>query len=337
VLTVLFGILAGLIVLDVVIQTAGLIAILPLLERSPPFAVEPTAPAPAAERVSFRTPDGITLHASLHLPLAGQPTGTVIFCPELGGDHWSATWYCRALMEAGFAVLAFDFRNQGQSEKMPGYAPIHWLTEFEITDTLSAIQYVKERADLNELPIGLFGISRGGSAALVAAARSPEIQCVACEGVFSISTMSLHYTLRWASLYHPAWIMKLYPMWHVRSTLAMARWISQARRRCQYIVLEKWVRKLAGRPVLVVVDGRDTYVLPDITESLFQYFPQTTTQRWTVRGAKHNMAREVDTEEFDRRIVEFFSQMSATAQEATPGAKSRSVAIAASMNSRLSS
>ncbi len=336
-LTVVLSILAGLLVLDVIIQTAGLIAILPLLERSPPFAVEPTAPAPAAERVSFCTPDGLTLHASLHLPLDGQPTGTVIFCPELGGDHWSATWYCRALMEAGFAVLAFDFRNQGQSEKMPGYVPIHWLTEYEVTDTLAAIQYVKERPDLNELPIGLFGISRGSSAALVAAARSPEIQCVACEGVFSISTMSLHYTLRWASLYHPAWIMKLYPMWHVRSTLAMARWISQSRRGCRYIVLENWVRKLAGRPVLVVVDGRDTYVLPDITESLYQYFPQTTTQRWTVRGAKHNMAREVDAAEFDRRIVEFFSQMTSGARETASGAKSRSIALAPSLNSRLSS
>ena len=158
---------------------------------------------PAADRVEFRTLDGLTLHASLHLPLEARPSVTVIFCPELGGDHWSATWYCRALMEAGFAVLAFDFRNQGQSEKMPGYIPIHWLTEYEVTDTLSAISYVKDASDLRELPIGIFGISRGGSAALVAAARSPEIQCVACEGVFSISTMSLHYTLRWASLYHP--------------------------------------------------------------------------------------------------------------------------------------
>jgi hypothetical protein len=59
----------------------------------------------------------------------------------------------------------------------------------------------------------------------------------------------------------------------------------------------------------MIVDGRDTYVLPEISDSLFEYFPQGSSQRWAVRTAKHNMAREVDAEQFDRRIVEFFSQM----------------------------
>jgi hypothetical protein len=87
-------------------------------------------------------------------------------------------------------------------------------------------------------------------------------------------------------------------------------------------VLENWVRKLAGRPVLVIVDGRDTYVLPEISESLFQSFPQGTTQRWAVRGAKHNMAREVDAAAFDRRIVDFFSQMIDSGLKTVPGSKS---------------
>jgi pimeloyl-ACP methyl ester carboxylesterase len=337
VLLVVVCILAGLLLLDVVIQGAGIVAILPILERTPPFAVEPTSPAPAAEPVAFHTADGLTLHASLHLPGNDPPVGTVIFCPELGGDHWSATWYCRALPEAGFAVLAFDFRNQGQSERLQGYNPIHWLTEYEVSDVEAAIAYVKQRPELSELPLGLFGISRGGSAALVAAARCPDVQCVACEGVFSISTMSLHYTLRWASLFHPAWIMRLYPMWHIRSTLAAARLVSQMRRKCRYVVLENWVRKLAGRPVFVIVDGRDTYVLPEISESLLQTFPQGSTQRWAVRGAKHNMAREVNAEEFDRRLVEFFSQMLETRQQAAPAAKSRGEAAGQPYNNRLSS
>jgi pimeloyl-ACP methyl ester carboxylesterase len=331
------GILAGFVVLDLLIQVVAVFSILPILERSPPFAVEPTSPAPAAEAVEFQTSDGLTLHASLHLPGDGPPVGLVIFCPELGGDHWSATWYCRALLEAGFGVLAFDFRNQGQSDRLPGYAPLHWLTEYEVTDVLAAVAYLKQRADLRDLPMGLFGISRGGSAALVAAARCADIQCIACEGVFSISTMSLHYTLRWASLYHPTWIMRLYPIWHIRCTLALARWVSQFRRHCRYLVLEDWLPRLAGRPVLVIVDGRDTYVLPEISESLFQSFPQGSSQRWVVRTAKHNMAREVDSHEFDRRIVEFFSQMVALPRQAASGMKLRRDAAARPYNDRVSS
>jgi len=343
VLLVVFGIFAGLVIFDLVVRVVAVVAILPILERPPPFTVEPTSPAPAAEPVTFQTPDGLTLHASLHLPVDGLPTGLVIFCPELGGDHWSATWYCRALPPAGFAVLAFDFRNQGQSDRMPGYAPIHWLTEFEVTDVLAAVGYVKQRPDLCKLPIGLFGISRGGSAALVAAARSAEIQCVACEGVFSMSTLSLHFALRWASLYFPSWAMRFCPVWHVRSSLALARWISQFRRHCRYVLLEEWIGKLAGRPILMIVDGRDTYVLPAVSETLFQSFPQGSSQWWAARTAKHNMAREVDPEGFDRRLVEFFSQMAdsrrqaATGSTSSPGSKSRPDAASRPYNDRVSS
>jgi uncharacterized protein len=309
VLWVVLGVLAVWVVLDLIVRVSAVLAILPILERSPPFSVEPTAPSPTADAVTFKSGDGLTLRGSLHLPSEGAPRGVVIFCPELGGDHWSAGWYCRALQAAGFAILAFDFRNQGESDRLPHYMPIHWLTEYEVQDTKAAIDYVLARPDLAGLPLGLFGISRGGSAALVAAAQSPEVRCVACEGVFSISTMSLHYTLRWSSLYFPSWVMRLLPMWHIRTTLALARRVSQLRRHCHYVVLEDWLDRLGERPALMIVGGRDTYVLPEISETLFQRFPQANSRRWLVKTAKHNMAREVDPEEFDRRIVDFFAQM----------------------------
>jgi hypothetical protein len=116
--------------------------------------------------------------------------------------------------------------------------------------------------------------------------------------------------------------MRLYPIWHIRATLAVARWVSQLRRHCRYVVLEDWVKRLVGRPVLMIVDGRDTYVLPEISETLFQSFPQGTSQRWAVRHAKHNMAREVDPDAFDRRVVEFFSQMIESPRQAASKTKS---------------
>jgi hypothetical protein len=77
--------------------------------------------------------------------------------------------------------------------------------------------------------------------------------------------------------------------------------------------------------------------LPDINEALFQSFPQSSTHRWTVRGAKHNMARELDPEEFDRRIVELFTQMVDTPRQAASGPKSRPDASVRPYNNRLSS
>jgi uncharacterized protein len=309
VLWVVLGIVAVWVVIDLVIRVIAVLAILPILERSPPFAVEATAPSPTAEQVTFASSDGVTLRGSLHLPSNGTPRALVIFCPELGGDHWSAAWYCRALPSAGIAVFGFDFRNQGESDRLPGYAPIHWLTEYEVLDTKAAVEYASRRTDLAGVPIGLFGISRGGSAALVAAAQCPEVRRVACEGVFSISTMTLHYALRWSSLYFPSWLMRLLPIWHVRTTLVFARWVSELRRHCRYVLLENWLERLGERPALMIVDGRDTYVLPEISETLFEHFPQAGRRRWLAKTAKHNMAREVDAAEFDRRLVDFFSEM----------------------------
>jgi dipeptidyl aminopeptidase/acylaminoacyl peptidase len=128
VLWVVLGILAVWVVIDLIIRVIAVFAILPILERSPPFAVEPMAPSPTAEPVTFASSDGVTLRGSLHLPPNGAARAVVIFCPELGGDHWSAAWYLRALQAAGFAVFGFDFRNQGESDRLPGYMPFHWLT-----------------------------------------------------------------------------------------------------------------------------------------------------------------------------------------------------------------
>ena len=97
--------------------------------------------------------------------------------------------------------------------------------------------------------------------------------------------------------------------------------MSQLRRHCRYVVLEDWVKRLVGRPVLMIVDGRDTYVLPEISETLFQSFPQGTSERWAMRTAKHNMAREVDPDAFDRHVVEFFSQMIESPRQAASKTK----------------
>ncbi len=72
-LLVVLGIFAALVLIDIAIQIAGIFAILPILERSPPFAVEPTSPAPAADRVEFQTLDGLTLRGACIAPTTRRP------------------------------------------------------------------------------------------------------------------------------------------------------------------------------------------------------------------------------------------------------------------------
>lgn len=302
------GILLALAVFDLLVHAVSALIALPVFERKLPFNVAPASPVANAEPLDIPTSDGLTLRGSLHRQKDRAAEGLVIFCPELGGNHWSALTYCAGLWDAGFNILAFDFRNQGESDYMPDYDPLHWLTDFEVEDVMAVIRFAESRDDLRDLPLGIFGISRGGGAALAAAGRSPNVRCVACEGAFSTHSLFLHYTLRWASLYVPGWILRLVPVWHLRLTLVLACRLSQFRRRCRYAHLERLLPKLRHTPVLMIAGGRDTYVLPEITEELCRRIGPGCRGVWVVPRAKHNMARQVDALEYDRRLVEFFSQ-----------------------------
>ncbi len=248
---VALGLVAALILADIVIRTLAVMTILPIFERKPPFGVQPAPPNPDGEEIRFPTTDGLSLVGSLYHHTDRPPLGTIVFCCELDGNHWAAMSYCEGLWKAGFDIFAFDFRNQGESDSLPGYVPLHWLTEYEVDDALAALDYVKSRNDLETSKLGVFGISRGGGAALAVAARRPEVQRAVCEGVFSTESLLTHYTVRWAALYIPVWLVDLIPIWHLRGTFIIVRWISQRRRNCHYTNLERLLPRLRGREVLV--------------------------------------------------------------------------------------
>ena len=174
-------------------------------------------------------------------------------------------------MQAGFAVLAFDFRNQGESDRLPGYDPRHWLTEYEVADVLAAVDYVAQRDDLKQLPLGLMGISRGGGAALAAAVRLPQVRCVSGEGVWDVIDLLSYFVLRWASLYVPEWVLKPVPKWHFLLTFLTVTRISGFRRKCRYTRLKALVHKLRDRQVLLVAGSHDSYVPSRISQMLFAH------------------------------------------------------------------
>lgn len=299
--------LLGILLIELIIRLVFSRVVLRVFETQLPLNVDNHSPSPSAKRLEFTTADGITLRGSLHGVEEKNPVGLVIFCPELNGSHWSAAEYCEGLLEAGFLVLSFDFRNQGESEALDGYEPLHWMTEHEVTDIEAALQYVGQREDLARLPLGLMGLSRGGAVALAAAARHDAVQAVAVEGAFTTASMQLHYGVRWACMYAPRWFIRLFPLWHIRSTMVLCRWISQWRRGCQYTNLERLLPRLAGRPVLFIAGTHDSYVPLEIPRAMAQRVGNgPLTEVWEVPSARHNRARLVDPAVYDARVVNFF-------------------------------
>lgn len=308
---------------EVLIQWNAVRVILALIENAPPFRVESLPPDPDAEPFSVRTPDGITLRGCLYRHTERTPRGLIVFCPEFASNHRSAMLYCSALSRAGFHVLTFDFRNHGDSDSMPGYVPLHWLTHYEVMDLNAVIDHVYSSPDLNELPLGLFGISRGGGAALYVATQRPEVLRVATEGAFGPEMLMMAHARHFISVAVPAPLAKLIPEWHIQATLMLARWISQRRRHCRFALLDRVLPRLADKPALVIAGDRDTYVMPEVAQKIAQRIGQPNAL-WMVEKAKHNLARSVNPDEYDHRLVDFFSQLDSPASEISRSTAKRS-------------
>lgn len=301
-------IILGALAVDLTLRCLAARLILPIFERKPPFGGAPKTDPSLGEQVLFPTTNGLWLCGRIYRSSQSPPRGVIVFCPEMEGDSTSALFYCAALLDAGFDVLGFDFRNQSESGALAGYEPLHWPTEYEVEDALSAVRYGQSREEWADLPIGVVGISRGGGAALAAAGRNASIQRVVAEGAFSTERLMEHYTLRWAALYIPQWLMNLFPLWHVRGTLAIVRWFSQLRRNCRYVSLERALSRLRKMPVLLIHGDRDSYVPKETALEIARRLPDHHAF-WLVEKANHNKAREVDADEYDRRLVEFFEPM----------------------------
>ncbi len=127
-------------------------------------------------KVHFAGSGGTDLAARLDLP-DRAPRAFAVFahCFTCSKDTKAPTYIARALVEAGLAVLRFDFTGLGGSEG-----------EFENTnftsnvdDLLAAARYLRET---QQAPALLVGHSLGGAAVLAAAQRVPECKAVVTIG-----------------------------------------------------------------------------------------------------------------------------------------------------------
>jgi pimeloyl-ACP methyl ester carboxylesterase len=277
-----------------------------IFEEKPFFFPLRVPPLRDAEDVRFSTADGLTLAASYFKTTAEKRLGVIVFCHEYLGDRWSALAYLGHLRAVGFDLFSFDFRNHGQSDSQPGYEPLQWLTAGELMDLRAALKYLRSRADADLAGVGLFGVSRGGCAAVCAAAKDPGVWGVATDGSFPTHGTMLAYILRWSEIYVGSrTIWRRMPMVVFEFLTWSARKRVQGKRKCRFPHVERGVARLAPRPLLMIHGEKDSYIGPDIARGLFATAGDPR-ELWIVPKAKHNRCREVAGEEYSDRVAAFF-------------------------------
>jgi pimeloyl-ACP methyl ester carboxylesterase len=291
-----------------------------IFEERPLFIIPRGQPDPRAEDVRFPTEDGYTLRGC-YLPALGPRRGVILFGLEFGSNRWASVPYCSRLRDAGYDVFAFEPRNQGESDADPSYSPLQWVTDKDLSDVRAALAYLKTRPDAPADGIGLFGVSKGGSAGLLAAADDPWVRCVATDGAYATYTTMVPYMRRWVSIYSPRrWLQERMPDWLYGSIGKVAIREAAARRAVQFLSVERAVKRLR-QPLFMIHGGADTYIKPEMAEALFAKAGSRDKALWLVPKAKHNQALHTAGDEYHRRLVAFFTRHLGAAP-ADPGADS---------------
>ncbi len=288
-----------------------------LIENLPCFEVAQAPPQKQAVPFELQTTDNITLRGSIYYPDEMPPLGIILFCPETSSNHWSAVKYAQGMIDSGYIVVSFDFRNQGESDSLKGYEPMHWVTEYEISDLEAVVNWIGDQEALQDLPLGILGISRGGATALMALSRFPQIKFIATDSSFTNDLLISHYLERWARVIVPKFFFKFYPLSQMRKTLDLAIWFSQRKRNCKYVNTASPFEGLSGKQIFMIAGAKDSYVPLCITKQLKKMLGDLCTELWVVPKTAHNGARTAFPDEYDSRLVAFFGQM-LVPQHATP-------------------
>lgn len=196
-----------------------------------------------------------------------------------------------ALHNAGYAVLMFDFRDEGRS---PGNEVSVGL--YEQRDLLGAVDYAKR---LGYRHIGVIGYSMGASVALEAAAADPAIAATVADSPFANLYRYLQAHMQhWTHL--PNWPFTPETLWTLRMFSHLdARMVDP----------ERALRDFGQRPALLIAGTADTTISMSNSQALAAVLQHDKdASLWIVRGAKHVGAYTVAPHQYIQRTLDFFNR-----------------------------
>jgi fermentation-respiration switch protein FrsA (DUF1100 family) len=224
----------------------------------------------------------------------------IVWCHGFGTNRSDVLEFVRFLSQAGYNVLAFDFRGHGESGG--GRTSFGW---WERRDLEGAIRFLRDRSAADTSRCGLFGISMGAAVALQTAAH-PGVAVVVADSSYTDLDASIrrHIRLLWGlpeRLFAPParlayWALCGHDPRRVSPLAALGR---------------------APQTAVLIINGAlDPRMTPRDAESLYEA-ARGPRQLWLVPGAGHLESYAVAGAEYERRVVEFFDQHLKTA--ASPG------------------
>jgi uncharacterized protein len=242
--------------------------------------------------------EGVKLTGDLYLPVGLSPgerrAGIVLCHGYTGVKDLYLPDNARALIDAGYVVLTFDYKGWGASE-----GPRSRLAPYgRVADVQAALTYLGLQSQVDPDRLGIYGTSYGGATVVWVGAIDPRVKCVV--SVVGIGDgrrwmRSVRRPDEWHDLLDRAKADRERRVLDGRSAMAdrsqillpdrqSAELAATARRANPAAVNElplefiddtlgfhpEWVvGKIAPRPILFITTNDDRLVPPDESESLF--------------------------------------------------------------------
>jgi dipeptidyl aminopeptidase/acylaminoacyl peptidase len=166
---------------------AGMVANSLMYPNRQPLVKAPTDYGLQSEDVSFESADGVSLAGWL---IRGTGDDVVIITHPGGFTRYGFSTKrqglfklaeedveflrtARVLVDAGYSVLMFDFRNHGESDTSPN-GGITGLGLEEYRDVVAAVQFAAAHPDLAGRDIALVSFCQGANASIIATSKETE-------------------------------------------------------------------------------------------------------------------------------------------------------------------
>jgi fermentation-respiration switch protein FrsA (DUF1100 family) len=164
----------------------------------------------------------------------------------------------------------------------------------ETNDVIGAVQYLKERPEVDPARIGVMGFSMGAAATIQAAARCPDIATVVADSAYASFIDAAKYSFSVVTR------VPHFPM----APLAMrwAKWIVHVD--ASQLRPIDVIGRIAPRPIMLTHGALDEIVPVRHVHTLFQAAEEPK-ELWVVPEAHHVGARDMDPEGYFQRVEGF--------------------------------
>ncbi len=185
--------------------------------------------------------------------------------------------------QAGFGVLAFDFRAHGLSEGERCTLGLQ-----ELLDAEAALAWLHARPEVTA--IGVWGSSMGAVTAIRLAARHPEVLAVVADSAFP--------TLESVLQRGP----------HPRLTALLMRWLVAAELGSQWAALRPVdeIERIAPRPIFIIQGGDDELLPRNAAQTLYAAAGEPR-RLWIEPGMRHTELRRRQPERYWSEVTHFFA------------------------------